>query len=100
MDTSEQAASAAPWEGRSARTNFSSLEIMKGLGFARESGSKPTSPPLLATAALTLRAVPAEMEKSDSYKSPVGSKLSHLVNKLILNDAGVCEACCNMSGPF
>jgi len=41
-----------------------------------------------------------EMEKSDSYKSPVGSKLSHLVNKLILNDAGVCEACCNMSGPF
>jgi len=78
MDTSEQAASAAPWEGRSARTNFSSLEIMKGLGFARESGSKPTSPPLLATAALTLRAVPAEMEKSDSYKSPVGSRLSAL----------------------
>jgi hypothetical protein len=41
-----------------------------------------------------------EMEKSDSYKSPVDSKLSRLVNKMILNDAGVCEACCNISGRF
>jgi len=40
-----------------------------------------------------------EMGKSDSYKSPVGSKLSRLLNKMILNDAGVCEACCNISGP-
>lgn len=44
--------------------------------------------------------VQPEMEKSGSYKSPVGSKLSRLVNKMILNDAGVCEACCNISGRF
>jgi len=41
-----------------------------------------------------------EMEKSDSYKSPAGSKLTRLVNKMILNDAGVCDACCNISGRF
>jgi hypothetical protein len=39
-----------------------------------------------------------EMEKSESYTSPVGSKLSRLVSKMTLNDTGVCEECRNISG--
>ena len=39
-----------------------------------------------------------EMEKSDSFNSPVGSKLSHLVSKMSLDDAGVCETCRAISG--
>jgi hypothetical protein len=39
-----------------------------------------------------------EMEKSDSYNSPVGSKLRRLVNGMSLNEAGVCEECCTTQG--
>ena len=39
-----------------------------------------------------------EMEQSDSYNSPVGSKLSRLLSKMFLNEAGVCEECCKISG--
>jgi hypothetical protein len=40
-----------------------------------------------------------EMEKSDYYNTPVGTKLSHLVSKMVLNEAGVCEVCCKLSSP-
>jgi hypothetical protein len=39
-----------------------------------------------------------EMEKSDAYNLPVGSKLRRLVNKMFLNEAGVCEECFKISG--
>lgn len=35
-----------------------------------------------------------EIEKSHAYDSPVGLKLRRLVNKMSLNEAGVCEECC------
>jgi hypothetical protein len=41
-----------------------------------------------------------EMEKSDSYNSSVGSKLSRLVKKMILNDAGVCEVVATFPARF
>jgi hypothetical protein len=41
-----------------------------------------------------------EMEKSDSYKSPVGSKLSRLVNKMILNDAECVKHVATSPGRF
>ena len=39
-----------------------------------------------------------ELEMSDSYNSPLGSKLSRLVSKMSLNEAGVCAVCCKLSG--
>jgi hypothetical protein len=45
------------------------------------------------------RGYKTEVEKSDAYSSPVGSKLRRLVNKMSLNEAGVCEECCKICGP-
>jgi hypothetical protein len=38
----------------------------------------------------------SEMEKSDVYDAPVGSKLRRLVNRMSLNEAGMCEECCKI----
>jgi hypothetical protein len=38
-----------------------------------------------------------ELQTSDAYDSPVGSKLRRLVNKMSLNEAGICEECCKIS---
>jgi hypothetical protein len=39
-----------------------------------------------------------DMEKSEAYSLPAGSKLRRLVNKMSLNEAGVCEECYEICG--
>jgi hypothetical protein len=39
-----------------------------------------------------------DMQKSDAYNLPVGTKLRRLVNKMSLNEAGVCEECSEIQG--
>ena len=38
-----------------------------------------------------------EMQTSDVYDTVVGSKLRRLVNKMPLNEAGICDQCCAIS---
>jgi len=39
-----------------------------------------------------------ELESSHVCEQPVGSKLSHLVTRISLNEAGICEQCCKVRG--
>jgi hypothetical protein len=49
-------------------------------------------------AACHARGYRVEMETSSVYDAPLGLKLRRLVEKLSLNDAGICEQCSKVGG--